>query len=145
MKQWMFIGLSVLGLMGLGQSEAAAQGGPNCYPKGTCGPAGACCCSPCIDVYKPTWYIPQLRIPIFLPCPKLYCEPGPPKCGDTPWYAIYPQQQQQGYQIGAYGSFNGPVGLGAYSSYGTPMAAGSYYGPPGAQAQVRGPSYWYGR
>lgn len=151
MKQWMFASTAALCLLGWAQGSASAQGcGLGGYPQGGCGPTGVGCCNPCIDVYKPTIYIPQLRIPVFIPCVKKYCEPGPPKCGTQPWYEVFPGAEMgygvnPGYNIGQFGSFNGPVGLGPNASFGNPMAGRGYYNAPGYGQYAQAPAYWYSR
>ncbi len=123
-----------------GLSSPAMAGGCG---KGGCGPGG-CGINPCIDVYRPCISIPQLRIPVFLPHVRIYCERNPQmNCynGGQPWYTSFPQTQNTGYNFAPYGSFQGAAWYGAPA--GQPAGGASYF-HGGAMGQAA-PNYWYGR
>lgn len=140
MKKMFLVSLFSLAAWALAQSSAAAGG----CGKGGCG-SGGCGFSPCIDVYHPCISIPQLRIPVFLPHVRIYCERNPQNYCNSgqPWYTSFPQQQMStGYNYAPYGSFQGGGGWGAPANQ--PVSGqGSYF--QGGSMGMSAPHYWYGR
>lgn len=103
--------------------------------------AGDCKGPFCGDVYRPCISVPMLRIPVFCPRFKVYCECAAPYGGE--WWSAFPQQAGNGYSIAPYGAFRGaPMGGGTYSQ---PAQSMGYYGPSYGGQAMAAPSYWYGR
>lgn len=103
--------------------------------------AGDCKGPFCGDVYRPCISVPMLRIPVFCPRFKVYCECAAPYGGE--WWAAFPQQVGQGYSIAPYGAFQGaPLGGGTFAQ---PAGAVGYFGPGFGGQALAAPSYWYGR
>ncbi|HMP02056.1 MAG TPA: hypothetical protein PKC45_06105 [Gemmatales bacterium] len=101
--------------------------------------AGDCKGPFCGDVYRPCISVPMLRVPVFAPRFKVYCECSAPY--GQPWWSAFPQQANTGYSIAPYGAFQGAVQGGG--TFAQPAGQIGYYGG-GAQVMAP-PSYWYGR